>query len=283
VAASGAPVGGLLAGFSWRWIFLINVPIGLVTILAGLRVLPEIRAERGTRLPDPLSAVTLLAAITLLTLATGLRIARHPRAIVEPALLHSREFTAAAIALFLFFIAFAAWLLITVLFLQDLWHYSALRAGLAIAPGPLTAAVFAVNSGRITGRVGRVVPAAGSLLIAASGGRPQHVPPARQRHRHRHPGGPAGLAAPWRARPVPPGLAAHHGRRGRRRPSRRPGRPAGRPDAAGSAARLRRRDPAGIHSRFIRCPHFVHRTGGLSAYRVLCLPVYAHSFHRNWV
>jgi MFS family permease len=49
------------------------------------------------------------------------------------------------------------------------WHYSALRAGLAIAPGPLTAAVFAVNSGRITGRAGRVVPAAvGSLLIAAS-------------------------------------------------------------------------------------------------------------------
>ncbi len=195
-ASSGAPVGGLLVGFSWRWIFLINLPIGLLTIVAGRRVLPEIRAGRGARLPEPLSVVSLLAAITLLTLATvqgpawgwgsaatigtfaaaaaaglasGVRIARHPRAVVEPALFRSREFTAAAVALFLFFIAFAAWLLVTVLFLQDLWHYSALRAGLAIAPGPLTAAVFAVNSGRIASRAGRVVPAVtGSLLIAAS-------------------------------------------------------------------------------------------------------------------
>lgn len=92
-------------------------------------------------------------------------------AIVEPALFRSREFSAAAVALFLFFIAFAAWLLITVLFLQDLWHYSALRAGLAIVPGPLTSAVFAVNSGRISRHVSRVVPAiAGSLLIAAAAG-----------------------------------------------------------------------------------------------------------------
>ncbi len=195
-ASSGAPVGGLLVGFSWRWIFLINVPIGLVTILAGLRVLPEVRAARGARLPDALSAVTLLASITLLTLATvqgpgwgwgsaatigtfaaagaaglatAVRAVRHPRAIIEPALFRSREFTAAAAALFLFFIAFAAWLLITVLFLQDMWHYSALRAGLAIAPGPLTAALFAVNSGRIASRAGRAAPAVtGSLLIAAS-------------------------------------------------------------------------------------------------------------------
>jgi MFS family permease len=48
-ASSGAPVGGLLVGFSWRWIFLVNVPIGVATIVAGLRILPEVRAPRGTR------------------------------------------------------------------------------------------------------------------------------------------------------------------------------------------------------------------------------------------
>jgi EmrB/QacA subfamily drug resistance transporter len=197
-ASSGPPVGGLLVGIDWRWIFLINVPIGAVTILAGLRVLPEVRARRGARLPDGWSALSLLVAISTLILATvegpnwgwgstatiGLlavavitagftvqRTIRHPHALIEAALFRSREFTAASIALFLFFVAFAIWLLITVLFLQDMWHYSAVRAGVAIVPGPLTAAVFAVNSGRIGGRFGRAVPAlAGALFVAASAG-----------------------------------------------------------------------------------------------------------------
>jgi EmrB/QacA subfamily drug resistance transporter len=195
-ASSGPPVGGLLVGIDWRWIFLINVPIGLATVLIGYRVLPEVRAQRNAHLPDVLSAVTLLAAITLLILATVqgptwgwgsaatvsllvaatlsagatvMRTLRHPDAVIEKALFRSREFTAASVALFLFYVAFAVWLLITVLFLQDLWHYSAVRAGLAISPGPLTAALFAVNNGRITARVGRAVPAVvGTLLVAGS-------------------------------------------------------------------------------------------------------------------
>jgi MFS family permease len=197
-ASSGAPVGGLLVAVDWRLIFLINVPIGLATVLLGIRVLPEVRARPGARLPDALSAVSLLAAITLVTLAivqgpswgwgsatviglfviaaaaaamTVRRILRHPNALIEAHLFRSREFTAATIVLFLFFVAFSVWLLITVLFLQDEWHYSALRAGLAIAPGPLTAAVFAINSGRIARRLGRTAPAAaGALLVAAAAG-----------------------------------------------------------------------------------------------------------------
>ena len=195
-ASAGPPVGGLLVGLSWRWIFLINLPIGLVALVAGLRVLPEVRAARGARLPDGVSVAALLAAITLLILATvegpawgwtsattialyaGAAVATavtvhrtitHPHALIEATLFRSREFTAATIALFLFFIGFAVWLLITVLFLQDLWHYSAVRAGLAIAPGPLVAAVFAVNGGRIAGRFGRAAPAiTGGLLLVAS-------------------------------------------------------------------------------------------------------------------
>jgi EmrB/QacA subfamily drug resistance transporter len=197
-ASSGPPVGGLLIGLSWRWVFLINLPIGILALVGGLRFLPEIRAERGARLPDPLSAVTLLAAVTLLvlgtiqgpswgwgspatlgTLAAGAiatavtvtRTLRHPHALIEAHLFHSREFASAAIALFLFFVAFSVFLLITVLFLQDQWGYSALRTGLAIAPGPMTAAVFAFSSGRIAARFGRAVPAlAGTLSTAAAAG-----------------------------------------------------------------------------------------------------------------
>jgi EmrB/QacA subfamily drug resistance transporter len=195
-ASSGAPLGGLLVGASWRWIFLVNVPIGVVTIVAGRRVLPEIRASRNSRLPNAGSVVALLAAVTLVILGTVegpdwgwssgrvigllsvavLAIAitvrqslRSGNPLVERSLFASREFSSAAVGLFLFFVAFAVFLLVTVLFLQDLWHYSPLRTGLAIAPGPLVAAVFAINSGQITGRIGRTATATtGALAIASS-------------------------------------------------------------------------------------------------------------------
>jgi EmrB/QacA subfamily drug resistance transporter len=195
-ATAGPPVGGLLVALDWRWIFLVNLPIGLITFLVGVRVLPEIRAEAGARLPDPVSVASLLAAITLFILAlvqgplwgwtslavigllagaalatavTAWRTWRHPHAVIETSLFASPEFASATVALFLYFIGFAAFLLMTVLFLQDVWHYSALQTGLAIAPGPLASAVFAINSGRITACFGRTVPAvAGPLLTVAS-------------------------------------------------------------------------------------------------------------------
>jgi EmrB/QacA subfamily drug resistance transporter len=195
---AGPPVGGLLVEVSWRWIFLINVPIGVVTLLAGLKVLPEVRAVAGSRLPDWVSAAGLLASVTLLVLGTvqgpswgwgsGRTIAllavavvvialtvartlRHPHALIERDLFTSRPFTGASVALFLFFIGFAIFLLSVVLFLQGEWHYSVVRSGLAIAPGPATAAVFAVNAGRIRARFGRLLPAMlGTLLMAVMAG-----------------------------------------------------------------------------------------------------------------
>jgi EmrB/QacA subfamily drug resistance transporter len=193
---AGPPVGGLLVEVSWRWIFLINVPIGVVTLLGGLKVLPEVRAAAGSRLPDWVSAAGLLASVTLLVLGTvqgptwgwgssrtvallavaALAIAltvartlRHPHALIERDLFTSRPFTGASIALFVFFIGFAIFLLSVVLFLQEQWHYSVVRSGLAISPGPATAAVFAVNAGRIRARFGQVLPAmAGTLFMAVA-------------------------------------------------------------------------------------------------------------------
>src|SRR6201989_1079484 len=63
--SSGPPVGGLLVGVSWRWIFLINVPIGVATLIAGARLLPEVRAAKGSRLPDGVSGVLTPAAVRL--------------------------------------------------------------------------------------------------------------------------------------------------------------------------------------------------------------------------
>jgi EmrB/QacA subfamily drug resistance transporter len=195
---AGPPIGGLLVEASWRWIFLINVPIGVITLLAGLKVLPEVRAAVGSRLPDLVSAVLLLASVTLLVLGTvqgpawgwgsartlallavaavaiALTVARtlrHPHALIERDLFTSRPFTGATIGLFVFFIGFSIFLLSVVLFLQGQWHYSVVRSGLAIAPGPATAAVFAVSAGRIRARFGRLLPAvAGTLCMAVAAG-----------------------------------------------------------------------------------------------------------------
>jgi EmrB/QacA subfamily drug resistance transporter len=195
-ATAGAPLGGLLVAASWRWIFLVNVPFGLFTVLLGLRVLPEVRARAGARFPDAISMASLLVAVTLLILGTvegpgwgwgsprviGLlaaaalaaaltarRAFSQPHAVIEASLFESREFATAALALSLWFVAFAVFLLISVLYLQDLWHWSALKTGLAIAPGPLASALFAVNSGRITARFGRTLPAlAGTMATCLS-------------------------------------------------------------------------------------------------------------------
>jgi len=194
-ASSGPPLGGLLVEASWRWVFLVNVPIGVAIGVGGRIVLPEIRASAGARLPDPVSVVTALAAITALTLGTvqgsswgwgsareavvavaflataGVTVWRtltHHSPLAEPDLFRSRPFTAAVIALLLFWLSFAAWLLGTVLFFQNAWHYSTLQAGLAIAPGPLAAAVFAVSSGRLAGIFGRrALAVVGPLFFAA--------------------------------------------------------------------------------------------------------------------
>ncbi|GLE53983.1 MFS transporter [Mycobacterium montefiorense] len=192
----GPTVGGLLVGLSWRWIFLINLPIGILIVALARRTVPRHRAAHDSRLPDALSAVSLLITITALVLATvkgpdwgvmspitlGLyataaaaalitvwRTIVHPHAMIEASVFASRAFSCSTIALLAFFIGFGAWLLISVLFLQDAWHYSALRTGLAIAPGPLVSLLWAVNAAAVADRFGRTAPAvAGALCMAAA-------------------------------------------------------------------------------------------------------------------
>ena len=193
-ASAGPPVGGLLVGVSWRWIFLVNLPIGIATITAGIALLPEVREPRGRRLPDPLSVISLLISVGLLVLATvqgpewgwgdrrtialfalaiaaGVVTARRtlhaPSPVIEKRLFESVPFTAAAIAAFLFFCGFAVFLLGSALFMQDVWHFSSLDAGLGILPAPLVAIVLSVCAGSIQRRFGRTLPAALGTTVMA--------------------------------------------------------------------------------------------------------------------
>jgi hypothetical protein len=101
------------------------------------------------------------------------RSARHPAPVLELALLRSRTFSGAFAASVLYYAGFAAFVLSSVEFLTGVWHYSAVRAGLAIAPGPLMvlpfARVVAPRLAALVGGPGRVA-VLGCLVGAASQG-----------------------------------------------------------------------------------------------------------------
>jgi EmrB/QacA subfamily drug resistance transporter len=189
-AASGAPAGGLLVALSWRWIFLVNLPIGLAAAVAALRVVPESRDESEDRWPDIFgvsllaigagcvtwafvevpahgwgSTVTvagLIVGVSALALAAG-RAAHTPAGrvpVVDLALFRARAFSFAAATGLVFMASFGAVLLGNILFLTGVWHLSALQAGLCVAPGPLSAAVLSVPAGRLGQRFG-----AGHLVV----------------------------------------------------------------------------------------------------------------------
>jgi EmrB/QacA subfamily drug resistance transporter len=199
VAASAGPsVGGLLVGASWRWIFVINIPIGVVTVYLGRRLISEVREDPGAPLFDVASAVTLLVTVAAVVLATvqGPRwgwgatrtivllvvaalaaamslhrtfSAEHP--IIERELFRSRVFSAATVGLLLFFCGFAIFLLGSALFMQNVWHFSAVKAGVCLTPAPVVAIGFAVSAGPIQRRFGRTLPAmVGTIAMAIAGG-----------------------------------------------------------------------------------------------------------------
>lgn len=197
-AALGPPVGGLLVEASWRWVFLVNAPVGVVALLIGLRALPESRDASETRRPDLLGTGLLVAGVALLswalveapavgwtdraTAARGgvallalaavlLRAARPSRGLVPVLplpLFRSRTFSLGCLAGAAFFAAFGAMLLGNVLWLTDGWGLSPQRAGVYLAPGPFLAAVLALPAGRLGARhgCGRTA-AAGAVLFAA--------------------------------------------------------------------------------------------------------------------
>jgi nitrate/nitrite transporter NarK len=116
------------------------------------------------------SSVRVLSAFGVSALLLPLfilRSARHRAPVIPLSLFRVRSFTVANAGVFVFSLGFYALLLCNVLFLTGVWDYSILRAGIALTPGPLMAAIAAVVGGRLSDRFGqRVVAIPGGLLFA---------------------------------------------------------------------------------------------------------------------
>ena len=113
-----------------------------------------------------------LFVIALIGLAgVLLHSARHPAPIIELPLLRLRSFSGAFGASIFYYAGFGAFVLNSVEFLTGQWHYSAIRAGLAIAPGPLCVLPFArIVAPRLAGLIGGPgrVAVLGALVNAGS-------------------------------------------------------------------------------------------------------------------
>jgi EmrB/QacA subfamily drug resistance transporter len=180
-AAVGPSLGGLLVElFSWHAVFLINLPLGIALIVAGARVLTPAAATGG--IPDLVGTALLVLGVGGLTigitnattwgwtspatlvclggallclLVAVLRSLRHRSPALEVSLFRAnRVFTAANLVALLYGTVMYTWLLTSVLFLTDIWHYSELEAGLAQTPGAVIAAIAAVVMGKVMGRFG---------------------------------------------------------------------------------------------------------------------------------
>ena len=194
-AATGPTLGGLLVEQAgWRWVFLVNLPLGILTVVLAYRILRETR-DPSTARPDVLGAAGLAAGVGALALGlvqgddwgwtspavlgafavaaalaavTVLRARSHPQPVIDPALVRVRSFSVGSAATLLFAVGFFALILGNVLFLTSVWGYSALEAGVAITPGPVMAALLAGPAGALSDRYGqRVVAVPGCLLFAA--------------------------------------------------------------------------------------------------------------------
>jgi MFS family permease len=192
--ATGPSLGSLLidAG-GWRWAFIVNLPVALVAGLAARRSLRE--SVVGGPFPDLLGIA--LVSLAVAALALGItqgdawgwssgrvlstfavaavlgpiavaRSARHPAPAIDLRVFESRTVRLANAATLAYAIGFFAMLLSNVLFLTTVWHYSTLRAGLAITPGPLVVAALSSTTGKLAARIGyRPVLVAGGLTFAA--------------------------------------------------------------------------------------------------------------------
>ncbi|MFD7989589.1 MFS transporter [Kitasatospora indigofera] len=203
--AVGPLLGGLLievfgTADGWRWVFYVNLPIGLVALPLAYRLLPPpsarpARAGKATgrdfdpvgvlllgagtvllllplveqeQWPGPAKWLLLPVALLLLAAFAGWerRYGRRHEPLVSMNLFRARSYALGTVLSLAYFAGFTAIFFIFTLYLQNGLGYSALAAGLSITPFALGSGAGAAVGGRVVHRFGRPLVTAGLLLVA---------------------------------------------------------------------------------------------------------------------
>jgi EmrB/QacA subfamily drug resistance transporter len=180
--------GWLVDSLSWRWIFFINLPIGIAALLVSTRVLPRDASEPGVKL-DWLGFATLspslalviyglaessshggfghaqvllpvIAGVVLFAAFVANAIRRPAIALIDLRLFKNRVYSGAMATMFLMIVAVFGAMLLMPLYLQSVRGESALTTGLLLAPQGLGAMIMMPIAGRLTDQtgIGRFVP-----------------------------------------------------------------------------------------------------------------------------
>jgi len=202
VCSAGGCVGVLLGGFltealNWHWIFLVNIPIGVVVYALCVRLLPAAPGHAGQGSLDVAGALTvttslmlavyaivnghelgwnsgqtlgLLGAAVVLLAAFLVIEAKSSHPLMPLGLFRLRNVATANVVGVLWAAAMFAWFFITALYMQIVLAYTPMQVGLAFLPADLIMAVFSVGlSAKIVMRFGIRGPLAAGLVLAAIG------------------------------------------------------------------------------------------------------------------
>jgi EmrB/QacA subfamily drug resistance transporter len=191
----GPTLGGLLTAISWRLIFYVNVPLGIIGTIATILVLKE-KLHRNPGRFDPAGAILLAFGLICITAAisfgteigwtsplllAGIGVGlialialpftehRMSNPILNMKLLHNRVFVSAILSLVLSFLALFAVSFMLPFYLEQLKQFPTEEAGLLLTPLPAAIAVIAPFSGALADRIGTRWLAASGLTIACIG------------------------------------------------------------------------------------------------------------------
>jgi DHA2 family multidrug resistance protein len=200
--AIGPTLGGFITDtYSWRWVFLINVPVGIVSLLLTSRVVtdpPHLRRVAGRSDPIDFVGFALLAiglgtlevvfdkgqeenwfdssmiigfsvtaAVALVTFVVWELRQKHP--VVELGLFRNRNFASANVMMLVLGVTLYGSTVLLPQYMQLLMGYSAQQAGMALSPGGFVVIAFLPLVGRLVSRVdARVLIGFGFLVLAAS-------------------------------------------------------------------------------------------------------------------